>query len=256
MRRLVLAALFLPTVAPAISWQQAITDPHLTMAIHGDSRSRLTVQVSNDGAAPAKLEIPAGLVASGKNADRVATIRSATLEIPAGKTAEVELPAVPLSAKNSASEQEFTANSDAVLALGPLIEYSARQNDLPRATAQLTALLLLENVSFAHWQEFLHRAPSKDPSPAPTDITACVDGIAIARNLAPTQKFAMLDDGEFRLRAVRNPYSRAKAMQLFGLAAPEGVPVPDLNQLLHTGPGDNCPICRMRAQSADPSNGL
>ena len=63
-------------------------------------------------------------------------------------------------------------------------------------------------------------------------------------------------DGELRLRALRQPLVRAKAMQLFGMSAPEGVPVPQLNQLLHTAPGDNCPICRMRAQMEQAGNGL
>jgi len=45
-------------------------------------------------------------------------------------------------------------------------------------------------------------------------------------------------------------------MQLYGMTLPDGLVAPDLQQLLHTKPGDNCPICRMRAQMPDAGNGL
>src|SRR5262249_55245402 len=134
-------------------------------------------------------------------------------------------------------------------------ELSAKQNDLPRATAQLATLLLLENIEFKQWEEFLRRETVTETRPTPADIAAAVDAISIVRKLAPERKLAIAEDPEFRLRALRNPWSRAKAMQLFGMNPPEGVPIPDVNQLLHTRPGDNCPICRLRNQS-DPSNGL
>jgi hypothetical protein len=54
-------------------------------------------------------------------------------------------------------------------------------------------------------------------------------------------------DSELKLRALRNPWCRAKAMQVYGLSLGDGAVPPDLGQLLHTKPGDNCPICRQRA---------
>jgi hypothetical protein len=67
------------------------------------------------------------------------------------------------------------------------------------------------------------------------------------------------------MAALRNPMTRAKAAQLFGLTTPGDAPAgqapagqapADVGQLLHLKPGDNCPVCRMRAQAQAPSNGL
>jgi hypothetical protein len=211
--------------------------------------------VKNNGAGSTSVEVPAGMIAVSDSGSRVATIRTAAMQIAKGQTAEIVVPVVPLSLKNGAAAEHFTISRDQVEALRPLIELSAKQDDLPRATAQLAALLLLENVEFAHWQEFLRKEPGAEPRPTPADIAAAIDAIAMIRKLAPERKLPIADDPEFRLRALRNPWSRAKAMQLFGMNPPEGVPIPDLNQLLHTRPGDNCPVCRLRNQ-ADPSNGL
>jgi hypothetical protein len=252
---LLAAALLLPAAANAVSLVDAEADPSLKVEIGGDGRTQVTVTVSNQSTHAQSIEIPAGLVGVGKSGSRVATIRAATIEIPKGQTGEAIVPAVPLSLKNSAAVEPFTMSRDQVEKLQPLVNWSAKQNDLPRTTAQVASLLLLEDVNFAQWQEFLRKEPLTEPRPTPGDVAAAVDAISIVRQLVPDRKLAIAEDPEFRLRALRNPWSRAKAMQLFGMNPPEGVPVPDLNQLLHTRPGDNCPICRLRNQ-ADPSNGL
>ena len=72
----------------------------------------------------------------------------------------------------------------------------------------------------------------------------------ILRTVAPSQTFALGSDSGLKLRALRNPWCRAKAMELYGITIPATTAdgqVPDLGQLLHTRPGDNCPICRQRA---------
>lgn len=251
-----LAVILLPVAGKAVSLLDAQANGQLKIEVRGDGRNQLTVVVSNQSSDSTSIEVPAGLVAIGKSGVRVATIRSASMQIAKGQAGEIVVPIVPLSLKNGTTAELFTIVPDRVEALQPLIELSAKENDLPRATAQLAALLLLENVEFAPWQEFLRREPLNEPRPTPSDIAAAIDAISIARKLAPERKLTIADDPEFRLRALRNPWSRAKAMQLFGMNPPEGVPIPDLNQLLHTRPGDNCPVCRLRAQSSDPSNGL
>lgn len=239
-----------------MSLLDAPSNPKLKVDAHGDGRSQLTIGINNQSSDAASIEVPAGLVAVGKSGARVATIRAASMQIEKGQTGELVVPVVPLSLKNGATSEGFTLLRDRVDALQPFIDLSAKQNDLPRATAQLAALLLLENVEFAQWQEFLNREPHTEQRPTPADVAAAIDAISIVRKLSPDRKLAIADDPEFRLRALRNPWSRAKAMQLFGMNPPEGVPIPDLNQLLHTRPGDNCPVCRLRTQGADPSNGL
>jgi hypothetical protein len=251
-----LAAILLPVAGYAVSLADAQSNPSLKIEIRGDGRNQLAVVVSNQGSGLVSIEVPAGLVAIGKSGSRVAILRAATIEIAKGQAGEIVAPVVPLSLKNGAVAESFTLATDQVGKLQTFFEWSSRQNDLPRVTAQLAALLLLENVDFAQWQEFLRREPLAEPRPTPADIAAGIDAISIVRQLAPDRKLAIADDPEFRLRALRNPWSRAKAMQLFGMNPPEGVPIPDLNQLLHTRPGDNCPICRLRSQAADPSNGL
>jgi hypothetical protein len=255
-RLLLLAALLLPAAGNAVPIADAQSNAQLKVEVRGDGRSQLTVVVDNHSSDPAAIDVPAGLVALGKSGSRVATIRAAKMDIPAGKVGEIVLPIVPLSLKNGATVEPFQLERDRIDALKPFLEWSGKQNDVPRATSQLAALLLLGNVDFTQWQEFLRREPLVEPRPTPADVAAAVDAISVVRQLAPDRKIAIAEDPEFRLRALRNPWSRAKAMQLFGMNPPEGVPVPDLNQLLHTRPGDNCPICRLRSQSADPSNGL
>jgi hypothetical protein len=82
----------------------------------------------------------------------------------------------------------------------------------------------------------------------------------VLREISPDKTFALASDSELKLRALRNPWCRAKAMQLYGMTipgdAPPGAVPPDLGQLLHTKPGDNCPICRMRAQMQAPPSDL
>ena len=67
----------------------------------------------------------------------------------------------------------------------------------------------------------------------------------------PAKPPALLADEALKRLALRNPWARGKAMALYGMTvdnALTGDPAlpPDLNQLLHTAPNDNCPICRQR----------
>jgi hypothetical protein len=243
-------------VAP-IPLRDALALKALTFTIHGNARDQLTIAVRNNTADPVAIEIPAGLVCAGE-AGAVVTLRAAALTVPARQTAEAMLPVVARSAKNGFAEQPFVVTTDSAPALAPLIKYASTRNDFPKATAQLVALALLEDVTFAGWQHFLkpQRSPDAVPMPSPVEITTAIDALGVLREIAPERKFALASDDELKLRALRNPYSRAKAMQLYGMTLPDGLVAPDLQQLLHTKPGDNCPICRMRAQIPDAGNGF
>lgn len=112
----------------------------------------------------------------------------------------------------------------------------------------LTARLLREDFTFAQWHTTLGREPST------AELTALLDALAAAQREQPQRKLALAEDAELRRRALRAPDLRAKAMEVFGMTAPEGVPLPTMDQLAHTKPGDNCPICRMRAQAESAAN--
>jgi hypothetical protein len=122
--------------------------------------------------------------------------------------------------------EPYALTAEKATELQPLLDYSAAHNDLPRATAQVTALLLRGDTSYAAWLGFLRHDKSAETRPTPTDIVAAVDGLALAKQLQPKREFALAQDADFRLRAVRNPWSRAKAMQLFAMTLPDGVVAP------------------------------
>ncbi len=112
----------------------------------------------------------------------------------------------------------------------------------------LDARLVRDDFTFAQWRATLGREPT------PADLATLLDALAAARKQAPGRAFALEQDGELRLRVLRTPKVQAKGMVVLGIAPPEGVP--DVKQLLHTEPGDNCPVCRMRAQMEKAGNGL
>lgn len=114
----------------------------------------------------------------------------------------------------------------------------------------LDARLARTNFTFAEWRTALGREPL-----AP-DLDTLLDALASAKQAAPQKTFALMDDAELRRAALRTPEVRAKAMQVLGLNVPDGVPVPEVSQLLHTKPGDNCPVCKMRAKAENAGNGL
>ena len=72
------------------------------------------------------------------------TLRSATLAIPAGQSAEAVLPVVARSAKNGCAEQSFAVAADSIPAgRSALLKYLATRNDFPQGPpAQLATLVL------------------------------------------------------------------------------------------------------------------
>lgn len=243
--------------APAIPLRDALKRKGLVIGVRGDTWDQATVIVRNSGKEDVELAIPAGLVCVGCSSN-VVVLRGATLKVPAQQSAEAVLPVVAFLTSKTPLVEGFVKPAETVPVLDPLLKYAAARNDFPKATAQLVALVLLENVTFARWQEFLaaQRAPDAGPAPTPAEIVTAIDALGVLREIAPERKFALASDDELKVRALRHPLARAKAMQLYGLALPDGIVAPDLQQLLHTKPGDNCPICRMRAQMQESPGGL
>jgi hypothetical protein len=252
------AAILLGAVAvEAMPFADALKARGVKCRLSGDGRSQLAVAATNDTAGMIAIEIPAGFIAAGERGARIITLREVKLEIEAGHSTEATIPAVALSHDSAALNEAFSVTDEKAPELQPLLEYSAKDNDLPRATAQMVAFLLRSNLTYGQWIDFLRRDSASESHPTPAEVVAAVDGLAIARQLAPKKEFALFGDAELRKRAIRNPWSRAKAMQLFAMELPEGVVAPDFGQLLHTKANDNCPICRMRSRGEEQAgNGL
>lgn len=239
-------------VEPTVPLATALDGKQLTVEAKGNGRDQLSLTLRNPSPAPVNVTIPAGLIAEGRDRpDRVVVLRKAEASVPAKGAVDVSLPVAALSSKSSGATQAFALTAAIEPRLKPLLDYLANQPDAPRATAQIAVLCLLEDLNYAQWLQYLtppaETAPASAPHPTPAEVTEAVDVLGLLRKLAPQQTFALASDSELKLRALRNPWCRVKAMQIYGLNLGDGAVAPELGQLLHTKPGDNCPICRQRA---------
>ena len=253
MKTLLLILCAVSAFAADVPLAQALQRAELQCTLTGNGRDALTLTAANPGTEPLTIAIPAGLVCAAAG-DRVLVLRTARLTVPPGGSAEARLPTVALSAKNPCTTRTFAPVQDSAPALAPLLRLAAERADLPNDTIQLVALALLEDIAFTPWQEFLvpqrNKEAAEQPHPTPAEVTLAIDALGLLRQLAPERQFALATDPGLKLRALRNPWARAKAVQLYGLDA---VPLPpDIGQLLHARPGDNCPICRQRAKMQSP----
>ncbi len=225
----------------------------LALEASGNGRDQLILTLRNSSPSALDITIPAGLIATGQtNTSRVINLRTAAAHVPAASALEVALPVAALTSKNTATPQSFTLTNASEPQLAALLQTLADQPDAPRSTAQLAVLALLEDLSFAQWRQFLGLAGEAQPTPA--EVTQAIDALGLLRLATPQRTFALAADPDLKLRALRNPWCRAKAMLVYGLDLGDGAVPPDLRQLLHTAPGDNCPICRQRALLEAPAN--
>jgi hypothetical protein len=237
---------------PTVPLSAVIAGGSLTLEAAGNGRDELTLTLRNRSATAIGAAIPAGLIAAGaKPETRMIVLRAAVASVPAHGTADVALPVAALSSKNVAAAQPFTVTTASEPRLTALLAALADQPDAPRSTAQLAILALLENLSFAQWRQF--RGLTAETPPTPAEVTQAIDALGLLRTVAPQQTFALAQDSDLKARALRNPWCRAKAMAVYGLDFGDGAVPPDLRQLLHTQPGDNCPICRQRALMQKPA---
>ncbi len=239
----------------AIPLAQALTRAELKCEWSGNGRDQLSLAVSNSSATPVTIAIPAGLIAATRTgAEKLIVLRAALLNVGAHTTADVALPVIALAAKHSDAKQAYQATTGTEPRLAGLLKFLADKPDAPKATAQLAALAILENLTFSQWLQILAQPRTGEPPdpnhPTPAEVAQAIDSLGILRTLAPEKIFALATDDGLKLRALRNPWCRAKAMQLYGITLPtsDGAVPPDIGQLLHLKPGDNCPVCRQRTQ--------
>jgi hypothetical protein len=230
---------------------EALAQPTLRCAITGTDA--MTIAVQNLSDLPTTVAQPVGLIfAAGE--DRVITLRAAELTVPARQAAEVVIPCARLSSRTVADAKSFRPTAESEPRVAGLLAYFASRNDVPRMTAQLLVLCVTEDVTFAQWRRFLGAQAGTEP--APQEVVAAIDALGTLREIHPARTFALASDAELKLRALRNPVARRKAMQLYGIALPDAPLPPELGTLLHTKPGDNCPICRQRALMQPRDDGL
>jgi hypothetical protein len=223
----------------------ALAGAQMTLEATGNGRDQLALTLHNPASTPITVAIPAGLIATGRtNENRVIVLRAATANVAAHNATDVTLPVAALSTANVVQSQPFAITTASEPRLAALLQALASQPDAPRSTAQLAVLCLLEDVTFAQWRQFLGCTAESQPTSA--EVTQAIDALGLLRAVAPDRSFALVADADLKLRALRNPWCRAKAMLVYGIDLGDGAAPPDLRQLLHTQAGDNCPICRQR----------
>ncbi len=224
-------------------------------ALTTNGRDELHLSAMSSAAAPRQIDLPAGTIAATPSGHRVIALQAARLAVPPGASADAAIPAAALSSKNPPLTEKATVTSDAEPRLAPLLKYLSTQKDVPRATSQCAVLALLEDITFDQWLQF-----RREEKPTDAPLVEAIDALGILRQILPEKPVRLAQDPDLKIRALRHPGARGKAMQLYGLTlpgdAPPGATPPDLGQLLHTKPGDNCPICRMRSQMQPPASGL
>lgn len=247
-------ALNLTVFAESLSLQKAIAEKRVEAVISGNGRDSASVHLKNPAAAPMSIAISAGTVFVGENGERQVVLRDLDAKLDAGGEADAVLPSAALSSKNTSTQRALKLSPDGEPRIANLLPLFAKQNDLPRPTAQLAVFVAVEDMKWDAWTQWLAaaRPPGKEKQAVtPAEVAQAVDGLAFVKLSNPAKSPALLADETLKRLALRNPWARGKAMALYGMTVENtltGDPAqpPDLNQLLHTTPNDNCPICRQR----------
>ncbi|MGB8166408.1 MAG: hypothetical protein WCF18_02885 [Chthoniobacteraceae bacterium] len=234
--------------------------PNLRFSITAPIPGRVIVSMQNSATTACLPRVERGTVfVGGKDHKKLVALRSAELTVEPHSSGEMSIPAAVLSTRALDRTQPFELSEVTVPALGALLDYFQSRDDVPRTTAQLLVLCVQEDVSFSKWRDFLARQSASESSasaPLPDEVATAIDALGVLRQLSPQRTFALASDAELKLRALRNPLARVKAMKLYGLELPDAPLPPELGTLLHTKPGDNCPICRQRALMQPREDGL
>lgn len=242
------------SLADPVPLARAIADHRVKVQMSGNGRDSISLRLSTRADEPLSVTIAAGSVFIGENGERQIVLRGVDAKLEAQGESEVVLPAAALSSKNGGTLRGLTLSPNGEPRLAGLLPLFAKQNDLPRPTAQLAVFVVLEDMKWEAWTQWLGgtRPPGKEAQPvSPAEVAQAVDGLGLVKLSNPPKPPALLADEALKRLALRNPWARAKAMALYGMTvdnALTGDPSlpPDLNQLLHTSPNDNCPICRQR----------
>ena len=250
----VLFMLCAAALADAMPLATVLESAAITAAISGNGRDSISLRLTNASAEAVSVAIRAGSVFIGENGERQIVLRDLEAKLEAKGDSDAVLPAAALSSKNAGTQRTLKLMPEVEPRVAGLLALFAKQNDLPRVTAQLAVFIVLEDMNWDAWTLWLAatRAPGKGKQAvSPAEVAQAVDSLAFVKLSNPPKPPAMLADEALKRLALRNPWARGKAMVLYGMSvdnALSGDPAlpPDLNQLLHMTPNDNCPICRQR----------
>ena len=251
---LALLASALAALAEALPLAEAIQTGRVKVQMTGNGRDSASIRLTNTTSEAVTVVLAASAVLSGENGECQVLLRTLEANLDASGESDAVLPTAALSSKNSATQRRLAIHPGGEPGLARLLPLFAKQNDLPRPTAQLAVFITLEDMSWESWTRWLAstRPPGKEKQPvSPAEVAQAVDALAFVKLSNPVKPPALLSDEGLKRLALRNPWARSKAMTLYGMAvdnALTGDPAlpTDLNQLLHTTPNDNCPICRQR----------
>ena len=240
--------------ADAVPLAKALESGKVTAVMTGNGRDSASLRLANGAAEAVTVRIAAGSVFVGENGERQVVLRDLEAKLEPKGESDAVLPTAALSMKNTGTQRALKCAPAGEPRLAGLLPLFAKQNDLPRQTAQLAVFVMLEDIGWEAWTQWLAstRAPGKEKQAvSPAEVAQAVDGLAFVKLSNPAKPPALLADEALKRLALRNPWARGKAMVLYGLSvdnALTGDPAlpPDLNQLLHTQANDNCPICRQR----------
>jgi hypothetical protein len=239
--------------AEAIPLAVAVAAGKVRADIAGNGRDIATLKLTSTSAEPLAILLAAGSPLDSKTGERQVTLRALEIRLEAGVSAEAVLPTAAIATTNTKADRALTLSAGTEPRLAPLVKLFENQNDLPRTTAQLAVFIITGDIQWPAWRAWsAAEADRPVPNvPTPAEVAEAVDALALVRLAAPDWKPALLASEDLKRLALRNPRARAKAMALYGLTVENaltgdpGLP-PDLNQLLHKSPNDNCPICRLR----------
>ena len=257
MTRLCSAALLLCCCVAALAGGVVPAKPAVEararIGITGDGRDPVMVSFSHDENSRFTLSLPAGRVLEAADGTKLVVLRSLQVELEPRTSFEATVPVAALSSGTVADRRVFSVADAHEPRVAALVKILDGYKDVPRATAQLAVFILMEDMDWPAW--LAHPSGGKPAREASTaDVAQVVDALALVRLAHPEKKCAMLANEELKRLALRSPATRAKAMALYGMKIEDaitGEPAapPDLRQLLHTAPDDNCPVCRMRAKA-------
>jgi hypothetical protein len=236
--------------AGTLSLNEALRISGVYVEISRRTNVGLQLHVKNGTQAPLALRVDPGLVFTATTTEAAfTTLRSARLNTPAKGEAKLDVRAVWLSSKSGfvAADTLLQPGGRTPAQVGPVLKHLASRPDIAPPTSQLLVFIFLENLTFREWQQFLVRIGSAERT---TAIISAIEALSIAREIAPGKEFALANDASLKLQALREPRTRAKAMHLYGMALPAepGYVAPEIGALLHTKLGDDCSMCRTRAQ--------
>jgi len=221
-----------------------------------DQSGDVVLKASNQLASEARLEIPAGLICTTRDGSaKCVILREMIITLPPNGSQTRTLSVTPISGTFVAGEK-LRPTSEELEKLKPLLKYLADHPETTQAASQLAALCLIRDVDFAKW---LATLPAQ-AAPSNSNLEVALDAFEVLRQVAPDGSFSLQRDAQLKMLALHIPETRGKAMRVYGInlqpAAVDVPSLPNISQLLHTKPGDNCPICRQRAAAERLQNSL